>query len=197
METARNRRSVRRYLEVPVEPEVLDSIMEAACWAPSPQNRQGWKFTVIADKEKISGFAHAVRKRWDNIGRELGGSAVSEEIAGYSSNFSWFENAPVLIVVSARRPESFISALFGEDAAAVSGSFASGAMAAENLMLAAHSAGLGSCCITGALAAADEINDLTGLGGRWANVCIISIGYPGELPEPPPRKSLEEVAIHI
>jgi len=197
LDIAMGRRSVRRYTAAPVDGALLDLLIESARWAPSPQNRQGWKFTVITDGGKIAGLADAVRDRWDALVRESGGGAVSEGISGYSTNFSWFKDAPVLVVVSARRPESFMNALFGDAAGAVSGSAAAAAMAAQNLMLAAHSAGLGSCCITGAIVAEGDIARLTGLNGRWSTVCIVSIGYPDETPVPPDRKNIDEVLRYI
>ncbi len=194
---AMGRRSVRRYAYKPVDGVLLDRLLEAARWAPSPQNRQGWIFTVITDKDMIGRLAAAVRERWKTVVKESDSAAVAEELSDYSSNFSWFESAPVLVVVSARRPETFMKTLFKEDAWTVCGSAAAAAMAAQNLMLAAHSAGLGSCCITGALAAAEDIGRLAGLNRKWSAVCIVTLGHPGEDPAPPPRKCIEEVIVRI
>jgi coenzyme F420-0:L-glutamate ligase / coenzyme F420-1:gamma-L-glutamate ligase len=49
-----NRRSVRKYQNLPVPPEFIDQILEAACWAPSPHGRQPWRFAVLtAQRLKI------------------------------------------------------------------------------------------------------------------------------------------------
>lgn len=45
------RRSVRKYLDKPVEDEIISKIISAGFWAPSACNRQGWKFIVIKDKK--------------------------------------------------------------------------------------------------------------------------------------------------
>lgn len=42
-----NRRSIRRFTERPVEPELLEQILEAARWAPSDENRQRCRFVVV------------------------------------------------------------------------------------------------------------------------------------------------------
>ena len=55
-EAIRGRRSCRAYLKDAVEREVVEKILEAATWAPSPLNSQPWEFLVVTDqsvKEKI------------------------------------------------------------------------------------------------------------------------------------------------
>jgi nitroreductase len=51
----RRRRSPRAFAERPVEPEKLQSILEAARWAPSSANRQPWSF-VVATKEQPAAY---------------------------------------------------------------------------------------------------------------------------------------------
>jgi nitroreductase len=46
----KTRKSVRSFLEKPVEQEKLDRILEAARLAPSANNRQEWRFVVVRDK---------------------------------------------------------------------------------------------------------------------------------------------------
>jgi nitroreductase len=48
----RTRKSVRTYLDKPVEKEKLDRILEAVRLAPSANNRQEWRFVVVKDREK-------------------------------------------------------------------------------------------------------------------------------------------------
>ena len=49
MEAVRTRKSVRDYLDKPVEDEKLQSVLEAARLAPSASNRQEWRFVVVRD----------------------------------------------------------------------------------------------------------------------------------------------------
>lgn len=48
----KDRFSVRKFKDKPVEQEKLDEILEAARFAPSAKNVQPWKFVVIRDPEK-------------------------------------------------------------------------------------------------------------------------------------------------
>jgi len=46
-----DRRSVRHFIEAPVERELLMEALKAASWAPSGLNHQPWRFGVIRDPE--------------------------------------------------------------------------------------------------------------------------------------------------
>ena len=52
-----HRVSVRKYLDQPVEPELIREILRAGMQAPSAGNQQPWEFYVVTDKEKIRALA--------------------------------------------------------------------------------------------------------------------------------------------
>lgn len=58
-ETIQARRSVRSYLDKPVEDEKLQRILEAARLAPSGNNRQAWKFVVVREAPLRGALANA------------------------------------------------------------------------------------------------------------------------------------------
>ncbi|HUT35537.1 MAG TPA: nitroreductase family protein [Planctomycetota bacterium] len=190
----RERRSVRRFRDEPVPRALIERLIEAASWAPSASNRQDWRFTVVTSAERKQEMADAVRRRWDAIVAANRDCGLIEEVERYVASFARFAQAPALIVVSARAPDSFQQHLLGEAATATVGSAASAAMAAQNLMLAAHALGLATCCMTGALAARDELRPLVGLGRRDELVCLITLGVPAETPPPPHRRPVAENA---
>lgn len=53
------RKSVRAYLDKPVEGEKLNAVLEAARLAPSASNRQEWRFVIVREKEVRSQIAMA------------------------------------------------------------------------------------------------------------------------------------------
>lgn len=55
----RNRRSIRKYKSTEVEPEKVDTILQAGRWAPSASNKQPWHFIVVRDQEMRKKFAEA------------------------------------------------------------------------------------------------------------------------------------------
>ena len=194
---ARERRSVRQFRDEPVPRALIERLIEAASWAPSASNRQDWRFTVVIAAARKQEMADAVRRRWDAIVAANRDGGFIEDVERYAASFARFAHAPALVVVSARAADSFQRHLLGEAATATVGSVTSAAMAAQNLMLAAHALGLATCCMTGALAARDELRPLVGIGRRDEIVCLIALGYPAETPPPPPRKPLDEIARFI
>ncbi|MFQ6086291.1 MAG: nitroreductase family protein [Candidatus Bathyarchaeia archaeon] len=48
-EAIRGRRSIRAFKPDPIPDDVLNRILEAACWAPSVGNLQPWEFVVAKD----------------------------------------------------------------------------------------------------------------------------------------------------
>ena len=50
-EIIHSRRSVRKFKSQPIEPDIIESIIESARLAPSAVNFQPWKFYVCASEE--------------------------------------------------------------------------------------------------------------------------------------------------
>lgn len=61
MEAIRLRKSVRAFLDRPVEEEKLRAVLEAARLAPSASNRQEWRFVVVRDPETRKKLVPAAR----------------------------------------------------------------------------------------------------------------------------------------
>jgi nitroreductase len=197
MDVLKSRRSIRRFKDTPVPKEVVCSLIEAATWAPSAGNRQNREFTVVTSAPLKAKLAETVRSEWARVLDEPAMATVAEKMMEYSKHFDWFAQAPVLVVLSAKNPEGFMNQMFGPAAMDVAGTKTSVAMAAENLMLAAHASGLGSCCLTAPLAAQDGMKTLLGLGARQVIVCLVALGYADEKPGQPSRKATDSVTRFI
>jgi nitroreductase len=90
-------------------------------------------------------------------------------------NFGWFlDEAPVGIMVVV-------------DPAGSSCAVQDGSLAAANLMLAAHSLGLGTCWINPGLDD-DGAMELLGVPKGKRMICVLSLGYPAESPTKERRK---------
>ena len=197
LELVRGRRSIRKFRQDPLPREVLRQIIEAASWAPSSSNRQDWEFRVVTSQSMKERMSNIVRSRWESVLNKSSSDAIREELQKYRSMFDWFSHAPALIVISAKKPESFLYHILGDAAGDVAGTEISAAMAAQNLMLAAYVSGIGSCCVTGPLAAQEELKELLEIGKGRKIVCLIALGYPAEQPEAPPRKPVERISKYI
>src|SRR6266576_6920554 len=60
----RNRRRVRTYQDRPVDRALLEQMLEAARWAPSPHGRQPWRFAVLTQQEPKRQLAEQMGENW-------------------------------------------------------------------------------------------------------------------------------------
>lgn len=174
MEALKERRAVRSFLPDPVSREVLQELIDAATLAPSYMNLQPWSFGICADSAVVAGFDQQAKQHLlDTLVADSSRGAERDELA--QPEFKLFYDAPALIVVYATRPD--IDADLGC------------AMAAYNLMLAAHTMGLGSCWVSQArpwLASAAG-HAAMGVPRDWRVVAPIVVGAPVAAPLSPGR----------
>jgi nitroreductase len=122
----RNRRSVRRYLDRPVEREKILACLEAARLAPSAENVQPWRFLIIDDPDVKERFAAAA-------------------FSGIYSFSRFAAKAPVLVLILARR--DFMANRVGKQIQAVSFYLIDVGIAGEHFALQAEELGLGTCWV--------------------------------------------------
>ena len=190
-----SRRSVRKFASRPVNRRDLFRVLEAARWAPSNHNRQPWRFRVIEDRDQIANLARQVEAELNEKLKSLP-AVASGYVAEFAPHATFFPNAPVLILALHKLPVSFASALLKHlpHPELVSGEPLSAAMAVQNLLLAAHSLGLGTCVLTAPLIAQDAIQSQFSPLAGYEITCLIALGFPDEDPLPPRRKSIEQIA---
>ncbi|SMB99861.1 SagB-type dehydrogenase domain-containing protein [Thermanaeromonas toyohensis ToBE] len=160
----KERRSIRRFKPDPVPEDILNTLLEAACAAPSAGNVQPWLFYRVHRAEIKEALAQAA----------LGQKFVAQ--------------APVVIVVCADLDRA--AAAYGERGRTLY-CLQDTAAAITNLMLAATNFGLGTCWV-GAFdeAAASRILQLP---PHVRPVAMIPLGYPAHSPSPTSRRRLNEV----
>lgn len=160
------RRSIRQYLDKPVEHEKLAAVVRAGINAPSGMNRQPWVIRVVEDQQLIA----AVNKVYMQEN--------PDQVARDPHFKNMFRNAPNLICVCTP---------------AKGGGELDAGLLGENMMLAAHSLGLGTCCLGGPvrfLLSNEQCKffiDRLDIPEDYKLNYIIAIGYPDEQPEAKPR----------
>ncbi len=190
-EIMRKRRSVRKFKPEVPDREILADLVRHASLAPNAMNRQDWHFMFVLSPGIREKILLAVEEKWREIG--LPDSGVHEAIKAYKTNFSAFRDAPVLAAVTTKRAPSFLVHMLAGKAPGVMGGAASACMAVQNLVLASHARGLGTCIFTGCNAAEDEILKILNMTPRRELVCLMALGYPDETPVFPGRKPVEEI----
>jgi nitroreductase len=174
LEAIRTRRSVRRFSDQPVEPEKLQSVLEAVQQAPSWSNKQCWHLVVVRDQE--------VRNKISEL------SFVESFFAthGYKSNPAQKALAQAPIVIVACADPKLSGDLHGERYF-----MADMGIASENLMLAAHDQGLGSVFV--GVFEEESLKNLLAIPPAIRIVGLFPLGYPaGDAKDGPPRKPLSE-----
>lgn len=183
------RRSIRRYKAEPVPREVVAQILEAAIWAPSAHNRQPWRFAVIMEQARKE---HLARAMGAQLRQDLAADGVSETIIEADANrsYSRITSAPVLIALCL----SIVDMDFYPDERRSRAEYMmavqSTAMAGQNLLLAAHEAGLGACWMCAPLFCPDVVREALELPEDWQPQALFTLGYPAES-KTKTRRSLE------
>ncbi|MDU0460597.1 MAG: nitroreductase family protein [Geobacteraceae bacterium] len=178
LEAIRNRHSVRRYADRPVEEEKLRAVLEAACLAPSWANLQCVRYVVVRDaatKRRISELSYV-----DSFFAARGYKTNPSQVA--------LAEAPLVIVACALPNQS-------GDIRGQQYYMTDVGLAAENLMLAAHDLGLGSVFVS--IFEEKPLADLLDIPAYISIVGLFPLGYP--LCEPvggTPRKPLEETVFY-
>lgn len=143
------RKSLRAYLDKPVEEEKLDQLFEIVRWSPSCGNHQPWRFIFVTDREQHAKFMEALPR-----------------------GNQWAAKAPVLIACCARESDDAVR----DDDPVKYYQFCCG-LAVMSLLLGAVHLGLMAHPMAGydafKLKAALEIPD------EYHVMCIISLGYQG------------------
>ncbi len=170
MQAVKERRSVRKLKAEPVSNDLLDTVLEAGRWAPSWANTQCWKFVVVRDA--------------------LMRGKVAETISPGNRGTDAIKNAPVIIAICGELERAGYKR---GTAVTDKGDWYmfDTALAAQNMMLAAHSLGLGTVAI--GLFDASKAAKILRLPANVRVVLLLPLGYPVEEPTAPGRKELPEI----
>lgn len=187
IETIANRRSIRKFLDIPVPGEVIEKILQAGTMAPSAKNRQPWRFVAVQNEKR-----DMVRAMKKGIERERQGDGLLPNYKKYLSGAEFtaqiMQQAPVTIFILNPLEEAFFHYSSMEENFYHLSNIQSIGASIENMLLAACDLGLGSLWICDIDFAYKEL--LEWLGTREQLVAAVALGYAGESPDPRPRKEI-------
>lgn len=168
VETIMSRRSIRKYKPQPVNRDTLNTILECGINAPNAMNKQSWAIRVVDSQEYINGVTELFKKK------------NADRVASDPNFKNMFRNAPTVVFIA-------------NDTNSGSSPIDCGLLG-ENMIIAAWSMGIGSCCLGGPTAflmndpdCADYLKRLDIPEGYQLLYCI-AFGYPDEQPEAKPRE---------
>ncbi len=166
-EAIRKRRSIKRYLDIPIEWEKIGSILDSGRLAPSAGNLQPWKFLVVTNPEGRKKIAESCFQQY------------------------WMQSAPVHIIICAELNKmNRFYGVRGERLYSVQ----SCAVAAENMLLEAVNQGLAGSFIS---AFDEEMIKRHFKMPDFARPqVVLTIGFAGEEVPSPPKYTLNDV-VHV
>jgi nitroreductase len=174
-EAIQRRRAVRDFADKQVEESTIRALLSAAVQAPSAMNVQPWTFAIVQNTGLL--------KRYSDRAKQLLLRATEEDAKAQSYRelleneaFNIFHNAGTLVAIGALEVGLYTAADCW--------------LAAENLMLAATDAGLGTCCIGFAVPLLNtlDVKAELGFGAAGEVFAPIVIGHPASPVPPVPRQ---------
>lgn len=166
------RRSIRKYIDRPIEDEKINDLLESARLAPSGNNTQPWHYIIVKSEE------------------------MRQKVVEASHDQKWMLTAPVFIVCVADvrcRIKDDIKVYLDDNSQQdeVKRIIRDTSISAGYMLLEANSLGLGVCWV--AEFTQEEIRPVLGIPSDKYVVGVITVGYPNENPKARPRKKLEDM----
>jgi coenzyme F420-0:L-glutamate ligase/coenzyme F420-1:gamma-L-glutamate ligase len=179
MRVIMSRRSLRRYRPEPVPRVLIEQVLTAAIWAASAHNRQPWRFAVVESDSQKELLAGAMGAR---LRQDLQADGAPQDMIEADANRSYerITSAPVLIAVCLTMVDMDTYPDTRRANAEYLMVVQSVAMAGQNLLLAAHDAGLGACWMCAPLFCPDVVRDSLNLPEDWQPQGLVTMGYPAQ-----------------
>ncbi|HYB23050.1 MAG TPA: nitroreductase family protein [Solirubrobacteraceae bacterium] len=181
--------TTRRFKPDPVPPEALARALDAARFAPSGGNRQGWRVVVVRDSERRAALRDLYLPGWRAYMEQTGGAAVLADpgsfdqaivrrVQGANEYAERLDQVPVHLVVGVR-----LSDLAVTDANLPRQSIVGGASIypfVQNLLLGLRAEGLGAALTTLLVPAEAQVRRLLEIPEEIALAAHVGVGYRAE-----------------
>jgi len=192
----RGRRSVRQYQTRPVARELVEQVLEAARWAPSPHGRQPWRFVVITRQEVKAQLTERMGETWQ---RQLQMDGQAAEIVAIRKEKSRQRilGAPAIIIACLyledldRYPDEKRQA--DETTMAIQSIGA----AIQNMLLMAYDLGLDTGWMCAPLFCPEIVCEALNLDTRLIPHALITLGYAAADPQRRERLPLDTLVVRF
>jgi F420 biosynthesis protein FbiB-like protein len=167
--------------------ELVAAVLKAAGWAPSAHNSQPWRFLLLSHQELKRKLALAMAEAWLADLRKDGIEIKAEK---FQERVERFTNAPVLLLacmtMDGLRTFPDVERQNCERDLAMQ-SFGA---AVQNLLLTAHSLGLGACWYCAPAFCKPKVRQIVGIPDTVEPQAFVILGYSAESPSEPLKKKL-------
>ena len=192
----RGRRSVRKFQDRPVPRELIEQILEAARWAPSPHGRQPWRFIVLTRPEMKNLLADRMGETWRH-NLQMDGQDSEVVNLRLDKSRQRILNAPVIILPCLyledldRYPDERRQA--DETTMAIQSIGA----AIQNMLLMAYDLGLDAGWMCAPLFCPEIVCDALNLDTRLIPQAMLTVGYAAADPQRRERLPLSNLIVRF
>jgi coenzyme F420-0:L-glutamate ligase/coenzyme F420-1:gamma-L-glutamate ligase len=196
LDAVRGRRSVRRYLPKEVAPDLVDAVLEAGRWAPSPHGRQPWRFAVVTKEETKERLARAMGEEW-RANLEMDGQASEVVERRLQGSRRRLLDAPVLVLLCLYLDDLDVYPDGGRQESEITMAVQSLGAAAQNMLLAAYDLGLDAGWMCAPLFCPAEVVEAMGLDPKLVPHALLTLGYAeGDPPKRRGRRPLDDLVVY-
>lgn len=192
----RSRRSVRKFQDRPVDRELVEEILEAARWAPSPHGRQPWRFAVLTTQELKLQLADQMGSTWQQNLQMDGQDAEIVNIRLEKSR-QRILNAPVIIIPCLYLEDLDYYPDERRQADEKTMAIQSIGAAIQNMLLMAYDLGLDAGWMCAPLFCPEVVCKALDLDPRLIPQALITIGYAAADPQRRERLPLSSLIVRF
>jgi coenzyme F420-0:L-glutamate ligase/coenzyme F420-1:gamma-L-glutamate ligase len=185
LDAVRGRRSVRQYLPKGIPNELVDRVLEAGRWAPSPHGRQPWRFGVITKDETKQRLAGAMGEEW-RANLEMDGQSTEVVEKRLEGSRRRLLDAPVLVLLCLYLEGLDVYPDAARQAKETTMAVQSLGAAAQNMLVAAYDLGLDTSWMCAPLFCPQKVVEALALDPRLIPHALLTLGYAQS--DPPKRR---------
>ncbi|HUX86644.1 MAG TPA: nitroreductase family protein [Chloroflexota bacterium] len=188
----RERRSVRAYRPEPVPRALIEQVIEAAGWAPSPHGRQPWRFVVLTQHKSKRQLADSMGAEWVRQ-LSLDGDPPDVVAKRLARSHDRVLKAPVCIIVCLYLDDLDVYPDADRRAAEETMAVQSLGAAAQNLLLAAYDLGLDAGWLCAPLFCQETVRQALSLPPILHPHALLTLGYAAQEPRRRPHLPLDSL----
>jgi PPOX class probable F420-dependent enzyme len=193
---ARGRRSVRAFQQRAVPRAALETMIEAARWAPSPHGRQPWRFVVLTQDKPKQALAAAMGTDWRHV-LEMDGQQAATIQLRLEKSHERIRTAPALILACLYLDDLDQYPDAGRQRAEEIMAIQSLGAAIQNMLLAAYAQGLDTGWMCAPLFTPETVREALSLDARLIPHALIPVGYEEHPPKRRPHRPIDELIVRF
>ena len=193
------RRSIRNFIDEAIPEEDIRKIVSTGTFAPNAGNRQDWRCLVLTDKSIKDEIKKLVQDKLEYFARQSGKENPRQFRNRPGSIL--FAGAPVVLIFLTKPYRSAIDELLQEsgyseaeiDYLRMRPDIQTISAMIQNILLASHMMGYGTCWMVAPTIARHEIENLLDIRPPWSMAAFVALGRAAKAPGRRKLKPLDDI----